>query len=361
MNTTTDADLFLNTHGFLDDFLHRHRNLRERPFCWVLGSGASQSSGIPMGRKLTDKWLTEMYERAPHTSNPKPSIEEWANEKFKKSIPGFSYERAVDFYPYIYQCRYERYPEDGFIFLESIMQNAKPEFGYKILAQIMANTNHSVAVTTNFDTLLSDALTLYTDKRPFVCGHELLANFVIRNLRRPLIAKIHRDLFLAPKNNPDEIARLAHEWEAPLTEIFTRCMPIVIGFGDTSGSGGSLMRFLEKLPPIEGGIFWCYRVEKPTDMPTEAVRELVKRHNGQLVPILGFDELMLQLWEKLELTSVYEELNDRYNTLIRDYQKGFHRVAEGIVKLDCENANETVATAIKYAKAALERLNRDSV
>jgi hypothetical protein len=69
-----------------------------------------------------------------------------------------------------------------------------------VLAQIMADKQHKAAVTTNFDNLLADALAVYTRALPLVCGHESLTGFIRPNLQRPLIAKIHRDLLLNPKN-----------------------------------------------------------------------------------------------------------------------------------------------------------------
>ena len=78
-------------------------------------------------------------------------------------------------------------------------------------------------------------------------------------------------------------------------KIFSRFTPIVIGYG---GNDGSLMTFLRALDPIEGGIFWCHRHGSAIE---PAIHEVVEHHRGKLVPILGFDELMLQLQEKLKL------------------------------------------------------------
>jgi hypothetical protein len=42
----------ITTAGFLSEFLARHKKMSDRPFCWVLGSGASYQSGIPTGGTL---------------------------------------------------------------------------------------------------------------------------------------------------------------------------------------------------------------------------------------------------------------------------------------------------------------------
>ena len=57
------------------------------------------------------------------------------------------------------------------------MERAEPSFGYSVLAKILAETRHRVVITTNFDNLVADALSLYTSKHPLVCGHESLSIF----------------------------------------------------------------------------------------------------------------------------------------------------------------------------------------
>ena len=93
-------------------------------------------------------------------------------------------------------------------------------------------------------------------------------------------------------NDPEEIFELARQWKAPLNKLFKRYTPIVIGFGDTGGGGGSLKRFLEGLKSLPGGIYWCYVEESPGVPPSKEVESIVKRLNGCLVPIKGFDEIM---------------------------------------------------------------------
>jgi len=261
--------------GFLDEFKWRHEQMTDRPFCWVLGSGASIQSGIPTGRVLANQWLRELHKMEDFDTLP---LEEWASAE-SLNIPGFELSRAANFYPWIYQRRFRDYKEQGYAFLEKVMDHAEPSFGYSVLAQIMATTAHKVAVTTNFDNLVADALSIYTRTFPLVCGHESLTGYIRANLRRPLVAKIHRDLLLAPLSNPDEISKLPGEWAEALKKIFSRFTPIVIGYG---GNDGSLMGFLKTLPEIEGGIFWCYRECSNLDAK---IGEVIEHHRGRLVPI----------------------------------------------------------------------------
>src|SRR6266567_1104121 len=341
----------ITIHGFLIEFKQRHETMPDRPFCWILGSGASVQSRIPTGKDLAMKWLSELHERKDSENRP---IEEWATEK-NLEIKGFDYSRAASFYPLIYHRRFHKFKDQGYAFLENAMDHAEPSFGYSVLAQVMATTPHKVAITTNFDNLIADALSIYTRTFPLVCGHESLTGFIRPDrLRRPLIAKIHRDLLLAPLSNPEEIAKLPGEWAAALTKIFDRFTPIVLGYG---GNDGSLMGFLEKLPPIEGGVFWCYREGDEID---PAIEEVVEHHHGVLVPIAGFDEVMLLLKEALQLPSLEQDLKNVQDKRVVDYQKQFEALIAKLRKPAANDAAERAREpARKAAEAAVERLAKE--
>jgi tetratricopeptide (TPR) repeat protein len=218
----------------------------------------------------------------------------------------------------------------------------------------MAHTHHKVAITTNFDNLIADALSIYTKTFPLVCGHESLTGYIRANMRRPLVAKIHRDLLLEPLSNPDEIAKLPGEWATALKKILDRFTPIVIGYG---GNDGSLMGFLRELEPIEGGIFWCYRGSNEVEAN---VQDIVERHKGRLVPILGFDELMLQLQEKLELPILLPQLEAAHKERVANYRKQFEALTASLAKLaETPLAEEAREPARKAAAAAVERLTSE--
>lgn len=340
----------ITNSGFLNEFQRRHNQMQDRPFCWILGSGSSVQSGIPTGKSLAYQWLKELHELEDFDSRP---IEEWANAD-NLNIPAFDFERAADFYPWIYQRRFRDYKEQGYAFLENVMDSAEPSFGYSVLAQIMALTSHKVAVTTNFDNLVADALSIYTRTFPLVCGHESLTGYIRPNLRRPLVAKIHRDLLLAPLSNPEEIAKLPGEWASALTKIFDRFTPIVIGYG---GNDGSLMGFLNTLNPIEGGMFWC----SPEGSEIDAkIHDVVEQHHGRLVPIAGFDEVMLQIQEKLQLPFLLPELQKMHDTRASAYQTQFTDLTARLRKpAATPAAEEARKPARRAAEAAVDRLTKE--
>jgi tetratricopeptide (TPR) repeat protein len=187
-----------------------------------------------------------------------------------------------------------------------------------------------------------------------VCGHESLTGFIRPNLQRPLVAKIHRDLLLNPKNEPAELEKLPKEWVSALKMIFESYTPIVIGYG---GNDGSLMGFLESLPPIKGGLFWCYRTG---DEPDIRIHKIVKKHDGSMVPILGFDELMLQLWEKLKLKSPKGELQDTHAKRVMEWQRQFEELDQRVKAPGATQATERELKPVREAAtAAIERLTKE--
>ena len=284
----------------------------DKKFCFILGAGASKQSGISTGGELARRWVKELRELYGDGE-----VEAWMKkEKIDPKNPSAHY-------PAIYEKRFKLYDADGYYALEKEMSRAEPSCGYSVLAQVLAEGRHNIVITTNFDSLMEDAMFIYTDERPLVCGHEALAGFIRPTERRPLIAKIHRDILLAPKNTPDETSALEKRWVKALSNILGSYTPIVIGYG---GNDGSLMGFLDQLDNIEGKMFWCYR--EADGLGNHRIKELINKHDGFAVAIEGFDEMMVQLNGMLEyelldkkIVSMAKDRADRYRKQIEDIRK----------------------------------------
>jgi Flp pilus assembly protein TadD len=342
----------ITTQGFLAEFKQQHFQMSDRSFCFILGAGASFQSGIPTGTVLVKQWLEELHVREDFQQRP---LEEWANAE-NLDIDDFDYQEAASYYPQVFKRRFQNDADAGYAFLEYTMNNREPSYGYIVLAQILAHTRHKVVITTNFDNLVADALSIYTRTFPLICGHESLTGFVRAQLRRPLIAKIHRDLLLEPINTPEGTAILAPGWVKALAELLQYYTPVVIGYG---GNDGSLMNFLNSLQrPIRGGIFWCHRVNAKVD---DKVSATVAKHHGKLVPIVGFDEIMLQLQQLLGLPDLSADIESRTKDRLTAYRKQFEvcvaKIQERGRDVEAERAKEPVRRA---AAAAVERIRENN-
>lgn len=290
------------TKGFLDEFRRIDETMADRRFCFLLGSGASASSGIPTGSQLVRIWIEELQARYDDQDLP---VERWATAENLR-IPDFRFDSADEFYPQVFERRFEEDKDSGYAYLERLMENKFPAVGYFALSCILSRTRHRVVITTNFDNLVSDALLYSTDTFPLVLGHEALAGFARADLRRPLVAKLHRDLFLQPKNDISGTSELDKSWHDALTRLLATYTPIVIGYG---GNDGSLMDFMLQLPAstFPGGIFWCYsKTESPPTNPK--IMDLLSSQGGRFIPVDNFDTILFQISTLLNLSPTNEAL-----------------------------------------------------
>jgi protein O-mannosyl-transferase len=346
--------------GFCSYFGFVHSKMLDHAFAWVLGAGASKPSGIPTGSELVDRWLKELHERLDSGNVP---FEKWAKAP-NLGIEGFDLQSAASFYPRVYERRFRDNPDEGYACLEDLMSEQDPSPGYSILAKTMETQRHKVVITTNFDNLVADALSIYTNTFPFVCGHESLTGFVRAAMRRPLVCKIHRDLLLAPKNDPRSVKRLHEAWAGTLRSLFAHYTPIFIGYG---GNDDSLMDLLESLDPgeIKGQIVWCYYDKG--EGPSRRIKELVAQHQGALVPVPNFDLLMVLLGAEMGIQPLDYVLEERAKERTAKYQErifaldttGYPNVATALVAT-FERAGGWLAWELK-ARAELDGERREAI
>jgi tetratricopeptide (TPR) repeat protein len=344
----SDEQLVITEAGFLSEFFNQHTQRTDRPFCFILGAGVSRSSGIRTGAQMAEVWLREVYEAENFDGL---SLEEWATAE-RLGIKDFQLQNLANFYPQLYRRRYGNHEQAGYAFLESQMEGKEPSYGYSVLSYLLSETPHRVVVTTNFDNLVADALSIHSSRFPLVIGHDALAQYAAVELRRPLVAKIHGALGFSPKSQPDEISNLAAGWQVALKRILDRYTPIVIGY---EGNDGSLMGFLNSLPPgIPDNVFWCVYAPgaKPIDclkhVPPE-VQKFVWSRAGRFVPIPGFDQLMAKLLTKLRekgsVPDLYERLKERARQRERSYDEQQRTLFEAsVVTAAVQRGGSVVAT-----------------
>ena len=298
----------LSAKKFIQVFKESSEN--KQRFCFILGAGASVDSGIPTGNQLEMQWMNYLMGKTPHngTYASEDETEKIANQLYADDEMEHTFaeikkawEEAVkdgknlssEYYFDLYKLRFHPNPRNGYRFLEKIMGNKTPSLGYHTLALLMTSKElhnlHNLVITTNFDSLLEDALFLFTDQKPLVISHESLAAFIDSDTQRPIIAKVHRGLMFDPFNSPETTNHLEKEWHEALEYALKTYTPVVIGYG---GGDGSLMSYLEKTNSTKG-IYWCYLPKY--GQPSSSIQRLVKSKDGCLVEIDGFDQFFLEL------------------------------------------------------------------
>ena len=310
----------------------------KKKFCFILGSGASVESGIPTGITLIKQWMKELLEIASvdDICNNEATIKKDKKLKFdfrNDILPKWENKEVLgsEYYFDVYSLRFYPDPTDGYYFYEEKFSKAVPSFGYNALAQILSDgLGSNLVITTNFDSLVEDALFIYTDKKPLVINHEALAGYAADfSIDRPVIAKVHRGLYFDPLNTPEETDELKGKWADILGSIFKYYTPVVIGYG---GGDESLMKCLEN-PDVkmENGIYWCYR--ENSGLPDDRILKLITNKKGLLVKIAGFDAVMLALGnalmpDKIEPENVRNYLKKQFDDRVSDYQKHYTDLME---------------------------------
>ena len=342
----SNAKLVITETGFLTEFLNQHSQRTDRPFCFILGAGVSRSSGIPTGGEMAQVWLREVYDAENFDGL---SLEKWATPE-RLGIEDFDLRNVPSFYPQLYRRRYGEHEQSGYAFLESQMEGKEPSYGYSVLSYLLSETPHRVVVTTNFDNLVADALSIHSSRFPLVIGHDALAQYAAVELRRPLVAKIHGALGFSPKSQPHDISNLPEGWQTALGRILDRYTPIVIGY---EGNDGSLMGFLKSLPPhTPDRVLWC--VYAPGANPagclklvSKEVREYVQSRRGRFIPIRGFDELMAKLLTKLRekgsVPDLYERLKERARQRERSYDDQQRKLFEAAIAPEVHDRSKEVS------------------
>ncbi len=343
-------------------------------FCFVLGSGASVESGIPMGGSLEYDWMKCLMGEEADKGTPAMNVEETREfaEKLRKdgklqhefsviedewnqSKAEGRHTLSSEYYFDIYKLRFYPNSKNGYRYLERLMEHADPSFGYHPLARLLTDEyNNNLVITTNFDSLVEDALFLYTDQKPLTINHELTADYIgDHSIKRPIIAKLQRGLFFDPLNDPEDTTGLKGNWKKVLREIFHIYTPVVIGYG---GGDQSLMSLLEEEDlNLTKGIYWCYMDQY--GLPGENIRNLMTDKNGYLVQTEGFDHIMLILGNKMcpdqitpgkTMEYLGEQMNrrmTRYGEQIRKLEEkgkeeGSKKLGEGLEEFNKNEAEE---------------------
>ena len=338
----------------LDHFIKRFKRAFEGNslYCFILGAGASRTSGIKTGYELAKIWWDDIKKYEGEADAEKDWDADVDIEMLKKN-PG-------EYYHQIYARRFKLSSEDGSNYLKDIMndKNVIPSYGYSVLAQILTSSRHNLVITTNFDSLVEDSVKYYTNTKSHVIGHELQARYSAPiGSKFPTILKVHRDLFFEPLNTTRETKTLHKETKKALADALKNYIPLVIGYG---GNDGGLMQFLEENIPPKRKMIWFYY--KDLDTLKIKAKKLIDNEQVVLVPIDGFDELMFDIQEALGYKNLTQEVHEKNSSINKRYdeqyrsllikkklgphEKGFQEMVK--VAEEFEKKNEFYKAAIFY-------------
>ena len=277
----------LTLKGFIDEMYNASSGPHPRKFCFVLGAGASRSSGIKSGQELVDIWDRELSELTPTPT---------AHREWKECLK-ITDENKYSFYSHYYEERFKRHPVDGYNFLEKLMEDAKPGPGHVMLANFLSRSAHNVVITTNFDHLVEDSVSYYMEKMPRVIGHESLARYVTQTPVCPTVLKIHRDLLFNPANRVKDVDTLKSSWKKVLNAIFSQYHPVFIGY---AGNDNSLMNYLVENNARFRSRKLCtpYWMLHKGDKVDGKIHKFLEGSSGIFVRHDGFDTVLVRLGQR---------------------------------------------------------------
>ena len=317
----------LSLNSFIKEIREVSDGAHPRRFCFILGAGASRTSGIKSGQELVKIWDRELRERNEEDYN-----------LWRKKLK-ITDENMSSFYSQYYEKRFSRCRSDGYNFIEKIMESAKPSAGYVMLAHLLTHTPHNVVITTNFDHLTEDAVNYYAQSTPLVIGHESLSHYVSGQPVRPTIIKIHRDLLFDPKSRTEDLEKLHDNWKAALGLIFANYHPVFIGY---AGNDKSLMDFLIENGHKFANDTWKYPywLIYKTDVIDGKVKTFLENSDGFCIRHNGFDKVLIQLGAAFDYTIPTED------SFMEDARKRYKALADAIDALSDASKSSNVAEAI---------------
>ncbi|HUU45906.1 MAG TPA: tetratricopeptide repeat protein [Acidobacteriota bacterium] len=300
------------------------RRLREwtcaedQRFAFLLGAGCSVSSGIPASAELVKKhWLPRLHKiLAPGREN----TEDWARDEF----PGYEPQNAAAFYGPVMEKLFLN-PENRQREIESLCDGKFPGFGYACLSRLMMLEGgcFNVALTTNFDDMIADALYLFTPGRPLVIHHESLASYIRPTRMRPLVVKMHGDHRLTPLNTEAETGTLKAGIEKQVRSLLYDRGLVFIGYG---GNDNGIVQMLRTLPQeaLPLGVFWVSGTE-----PQGVIRPWLEQRDSWWVESGDFDELMLLVRDAFDLPHPEEA---RFKQVFAGYFKKYETLSKKIAE-----------------------------
>jgi tetratricopeptide (TPR) repeat protein len=295
-------------------------------FAMFFGAGTSKDSGIKLAFEMIEDFKEIILKDEGLSDASKEEKSAWFDKQ--------------DWYlntPNKYSCLFQKAYRTDIArrnYIEDLISKGEASFGYIILANFIAENYVDTIITTNFDDLIYQACTTYTDVRPVVYSLGGFASEMISQLNRPKVLKIHGDfLFSELKNTETELAEQDPNMSKQVEQILQKYDGlIVIGY---AGNDESVMNLLEKLPKGRA-LYWCERPRmldsKQTIFLNDRVIKLLNDKDGHLIEINGFDRFIKEI---KELTDFDEDI------IVNAFAKRQNKLNEELRKFDKEAIDST--------------------
>ncbi|KON46555.1 nuclease PIN [Mariprofundus ferrooxydans] len=285
----------------IDTFVRSIAINKGTPYCFLLGAGASISSGMPSAERCVWEWKREIFV----TNNP--SLSESVGEL---SLPG-TRTRIQDWldmrgdyppinsdneYSYYAQACYPTH-QDRRQFFASFVRQAKPHIGYQLFPLLVKGGLIRSVWTTNFDGLVARscaASDVVTVEVGVDCSQRAIQPYVQGELRT---VSLHGDFrYDELKNTEDELKKQESNLEQALERELENCSLIVAGYSGRDESLMAVLRHAFTNNKSSSRIYWCGYGESPSEKVVSFLQEIKASGREALyVNTDGFDDMISRL------------------------------------------------------------------
>lgn len=304
------------------------------------GAGSSISSGVKGASEIIEEWRKKYFEinRKEHTT-----FDDFYKDKY--------WYKTETEYSFLFENLFD-HPSQRREYIESIIKDAKPSWGYIYLVNLIKHEIFNTIFTTNFDDLLNEACYLYTsDIRPIVCSHESTIRTIKMTSKRPKIIKLHGDfLYDNIKNTVRELETLEDNIKDKIKQYASEFGMIVVGY---TGRDRSIMDTLNILLKQDEyfphGIYWCIR---KGEEPCRGLEILLRYPKVKIIEIDGFDEMFAEINKSLDLNlqdeilKPYDALNEKLNKLLESVNIKIEDNINPIIKEDINKLKNNIDSIV---------------
>jgi len=290
----------------LSDFIRIYQ-LRTPKIMWLLGAGASAAADIPTAWHLIWHFKQMLYCTEQRVSirtcsdlgDPALRARIQAYFDSKGTSPKCDSEEE---YAHYFEAAI---PDNGDRqrYIDRMFSSARPSFGHYVLAALMKLDMVRLLWTTNFDSLIEDAVAdIFGSTGRLTVGSPdapRLATDALSNERFPILIKLHGDFRSRRlKNTSEELRSQDAELQSNLVEACKRYGLAVVGY---SGRDHSVMEALLETTEVNSsfpqGLFWFHRSDDPCLPMVQELIDRLKRKESQaeIIELDTFDELMADL------------------------------------------------------------------
>lgn len=284
--------------------------LKETPRpVFLLGAGASVTSGIPLAGEIVSKAAKWAFARqdGKDPDDPRITRSDWYpwlvnnHAWFKEDVP------LASLFPYAVENLLLPKKSRKEFWVKLLNPDVRPSIGYLRLVELMHLGRVNIVLTTNFDECLLNARTEIN--RPHHIDDVRTPSEYIKisaTPSYPLLVYLHGDVNnYSDKNVVEEVEKMDRQLVAKLIPILKDHPLVVIGY---RGAEASIMQhlLLNNVKQAEGyknGIYWCLRKGERPDEATPYVKELIGKIGSdfQFVEIDSFDGLFDKvIWSYLD-------------------------------------------------------------